>query len=140
MPELGRTLGEELLEPTTIYVREVLEVLRAGFAVHALAHITGDGLLNLARVAAPRGYRLDNLPEPPPIFSLIQRLGGLGVAEMYRVFNMGVGFALAVPAAQADTALALLRPTLPGAQIIGRAVDDPIRQITLTQHSLTLTP
>lgn len=140
VPELGRTLGEELLEPTTIYVREVLEVLRAGLAVHALAHITGDGLLNLARVAAPRGYLLDNLPEPPPIFSLIQRLGRLGVAEMYRVFNMGVGFALAIPADQADTALALLRPTHPGAQIIGRAVDDPARQITLLEQGLTLTP
>jgi phosphoribosylformylglycinamidine cyclo-ligase len=140
VPELGRTLGEELLEPTIIYVREVLEVLRAGLAVHALAHITGDGLLNLARVAAPRGYVLDNLPEPPPIFSLIRRLGKLGLAEMYRVFNMGVGFTLAVPADQADTALALLRPAHPGARIIGRAVDDPAGQITLVQQDLTLTP
>jgi phosphoribosylformylglycinamidine cyclo-ligase len=118
----------------------VLEVLRAGVTVHALAHITGDGLLNLARVAAPRGYLLDNLPEPPPIFSLIQRLGGLGDAEMYQVFNMGVGFALAVPADQAEAALALLRPTHPGAQIVGRAVDDPAHQIVLTQPGLTLTP
>jgi phosphoribosylaminoimidazole (AIR) synthetase len=56
--------------PTDIYVREALEILRAVAGVHALSNITGDGLLNLARVAAPVGFKLDALIEPHPIFPL----------------------------------------------------------------------
>jgi phosphoribosylformylglycinamidine cyclo-ligase len=138
MPELGRTLGEELLEPTAIYVREVLEVQRAGIEVRAMAHITGDGLLNLARVRAPLGYLLDNLPEPPPIFQLIRRLGDLADDEMYRVFNMGIGFCLAVPPQQAEAALGLLRGHYPGAMRLGYAVADPDRKIVLEPLGVTL--
>src|SRR5579884_2170844 len=73
VPELGRTLGEELLEPTRIYVQPVLAMLRADLPLRALAHITGDGLLNLTRVAAPVSFVLDHLPEDiPAIFRLIQ--------------------------------------------------------------------
>ena len=136
VPELGRTLGEELLEPTTIYVRDVLEVLRSGIAVHALAHITGDGLLNLARVRAPVGYLIEELPDPPPIFRLIQRMGKVPDEEMYRVFNMGIGFCLAVSPDQADAALALLRRFYPGASRLGQAIPDPARQIFVRPRGL----
>lgn len=136
--ELGCTLGEELLRPTAIYVRPVLEVLRAGIDVHALAHITGGGLLNLARVGAPCGYVLEKLPEPPPIFRLIQRLGQVPEEEMYRVFNMGVGFCLAVPPEQAASALALLRQHVPGAEVLGTASDDPERRIVVAPLGLSL--
>jgi phosphoribosylformylglycinamidine cyclo-ligase len=67
--ELGRTIGEELLEPTRIYVREVREMMDAGLRVKALAHITSTGFLNLSRAAAPVGYVLDKLPTLP-IFQL----------------------------------------------------------------------
>src|SRR5262249_27047835 len=102
VPELGRALGEELLEPTRIYVPEGMAMLAAGLPVRALAHITSGGFLNLERIEAeqdgplPVGYAIDFLPEPPPIFSLIQRLGGIADEEMYRVFNMGIGFCLVV--------------------------------------------
>ncbi len=96
-PALGRPLGEELLAPTRIYVAPVLAMLRAGLPVKALAHITGDGLFNLTRVAAPVSFHLERWPEPvPPIFRLIQERGGVPLAEMYRVFNMGVGFCVVV--------------------------------------------
>jgi phosphoribosylformylglycinamidine cyclo-ligase len=94
--ELGRPLGEELLEPTRIYVQPVMAMLAAGLPIKALAHITGDGLFNLARVAAPVSFHLPRLPEPPPIFRVIQARGRVAPAEMYRTFNMGVGFCIVV--------------------------------------------
>jgi phosphoribosylformylglycinamidine cyclo-ligase len=96
LPDLGRTLGEELLEPTRIYVQPVLAMLAAGLPIKALAHITGDGLFNLGRVVAPVSFHLPRLPEPPPIFRLIQARGQVAPAEMYRTFNMGVGFCVVV--------------------------------------------
>ena len=69
--ELGRTLADELLEPTAIYVRAALELLRSEPSVHGLAHITGDGLLNLLRLNAARGYEIDAPLPPQPIFGLI---------------------------------------------------------------------
>lgn len=137
-PELGRTLGEELLEPTAIYVPAVLDVLRAGIDVRAMAHVTGDALLNLVRVAAPLGFTIETLPEAPAIFGLIKRRGALPDSEMYRTFNMGLGFTLAVPPAEADAALAILRRHYPGALRIGCAVSDPLRRITLPALDVVL--
>lgn len=94
--ELGRALGEELLEPTAIYVDEVMALLEANLEIKALLNITGGGLLNIRRIEAERGFVIEALPEPPPIFSLIQRLGQIPQAEMLSVFNMGVGFCLVV--------------------------------------------
>jgi len=106
--ELGRSVGAELLEPTRIYVRPVLALLDAAVGIKALAHITGDGLLNLLRVKSDVGFEISDLPETPAIFNLIQKSGGIDDAEMYRVFNMGVGFAIVVERGAADTALQTL--------------------------------
>jgi phosphoribosylformylglycinamidine cyclo-ligase len=101
--ELGRTAGEALLEPTRIYVRAVRNVL-SNYPVklkviRALAHITGEGLEgNIPRVL-PDGKRvvLDRSAwDVPPIFGWLQRLGNIDTAEMFRVFNMGIGFVLIV--------------------------------------------
>ena len=110
-PELGgRSLGEELLKPTHIYTREVLPLLDAeqGIEVKALAHLTGDGFLNLSRVPPTVSFVIDTLPPPPPVFSIIQRLGGIADAEMFEVFNMGIGFCLVVPEHQVDATLRLV--------------------------------
>jgi phosphoribosylformylglycinamidine cyclo-ligase len=120
LPELGRSLGDELLEPTEIYVpaiRELLAASRAG--VHGLAHITGDGLLNLLRLNAGVGYELTGLPPSQPIFSLIEREGSLGAAEMYETFNMGTGFCCIVAPGGADAALSTLREHYPDARVSG---------------------
>jgi phosphoribosylformylglycinamidine cyclo-ligase len=98
---LTRTIGEELLEPTEIYVRPVLALRSKGIETTGLAHITGDGLANLCRLEADVEYVVDRLPEPPAIFSLIQRAGAISDAEMFRVFNMGVGFVVVVRDAHA---------------------------------------
>jgi phosphoribosylformylglycinamidine cyclo-ligase len=100
VPELGQTAGEALLAPTRIYVRPVLRLLRAGVAVHAMAHVTGGGLTgNLPRVL-PAGCRAvirrGSWPVPP-VFGLLQAGGRIDDAEMFRVFNMGVGFVAIVP-------------------------------------------
>ncbi len=120
---LGRPLGDALLEPTEIYVRAVLELLRSEVEVRGLAHITGDGLRNLTRLAAPVGYEIDDPLPVPPVFDLIRELGEVADDEMYEVFNMGCGFCCVVGDADARAALDVLRRHHPGARRIGRASD-----------------
>lgn len=95
--DLARSVGDELLEPTHIYVAPVLELLRKDLPIHALVNITGDGFLNLNRIDANVGFYIDQLPEPQPVFSMIQHSGNVPTAEMYRVFNMGIGFCVLAP-------------------------------------------
>jgi phosphoribosylformylglycinamidine cyclo-ligase len=120
---LGRPLGEVLLEPTEIYVKPILELLRSPVAVRGLAHITSGGLGNLLRLATDAGYEIDAPLPVPPVFGLIQDLGKVSAKEMYDVFNMGCGFCALVAASDEGAALELLRAHYPGAQRIGRAVD-----------------
>ena len=134
--ELGCTIGEELLRPTLIYVPEILQVLDEIPSVKALMHITGDGLLNLPRVAAEIGFVIDDLPPSPPLFGLIEKLGGVSRAEMFEVYNMGIGFCVAVGAADADRTLAILARHGRRASVIGRAVADPTRSVELPLEKL----
>lgn len=102
---LGRTIGQELLEPTRIYVAAANALWDAGIETRGMVHITGDGFANLCRLEAVAGYEIEELPPPPEIFGLIQDAGGITDAEMYRVFNMGVGLVVVVPATAVDEAL-----------------------------------
>jgi len=120
---LGRPLGEALLEPTEIYVKPVLELLRSDVEVRGLAHVTSGGLGNLLRLAAPVGYEIDEPLPVPPLFELIAERGGVAEEEMHEVFNMGCGFCCVVAAADEAAALELLRRHYPGARRIGRAVE-----------------
>ncbi|MFL5870836.1 MAG: phosphoribosylformylglycinamidine cyclo-ligase [Solirubrobacterales bacterium] len=116
---LGRPLGDLLLEPTEIYVRAVLDLLGSRVDVRGLAHITGDGLNNLLRLAAPVGYEIDDPLPVPPIFDLIAELGEVPEEEMYEVFNMGCGFVCVAAARDADEALERLRAHYRDAKRIG---------------------
>jgi phosphoribosylformylglycinamidine cyclo-ligase len=122
---LGRPLGDVLLEPTEIYVKPIVELLRSTVDVRGLAHITSGGLQNLLRLEAEVGYEIDDPLPTPPIFSLIQELGDVSDEEMHEVFNMGCGFCVVVPDADEDSALRLLGRHYPDAQRIGRAVKGP---------------
>jgi phosphoribosylformylglycinamidine cyclo-ligase len=122
---LGRPLGDELLEPTEIYVKPVLELLRSGIEVRGLAHITSGGLGNLLRLAAEVAYEIEQPLPVLPIFELIAERSGTAGAEMHEVFNMGCGFCCIVAAADEQQAVDLLRPHYPGAKRIGSAVDGP---------------
>jgi phosphoribosylformylglycinamidine cyclo-ligase len=125
-PELGgRSVADELLEPTVIYVRAVLELLASEVEVRGLAHITGDGFLNLTRLHAPVGYRI-NAPLPvPPVFRLIGARGAVDEAELWEVFNMGCGFCVVVPERDAQAAVALLGKHHAGTAVIGEITDQP---------------
>jgi phosphoribosylformylglycinamidine cyclo-ligase len=134
----GTSIGDELLRPTRIYVREVMALLDAGVAVKALAHITGDGLLNLSRIAARDvGFVLDRLPDPQPIFGLLAEAARVSPAEMYTTFNMGVGFCIVVAEADLERTLGLLRPLEPDTMVLGRAVADPERKMVLPGPGLS---
>ncbi len=120
---LGQPLGEVLLEPTEIYVKAVLELLRSAVEVRGLAHITSGGLGNLLRLAAEVGYEIDAPLPVPAVFELIQERSGVGDDEMHEVFNMGCGFCCIVAAGEEAAALDILRRRHPGAQRIGRATE-----------------
>ncbi len=137
VPELGRTLGEELLEPTVIYVQFAVEALRAGLPVRAFAHITGDGLMNVARVAAPVGFAIEALPELPPIFHLIQQAGGVPDEEMFTVFNMGAGFCAVAPESAVDALRALAAQHGHASFVLGRAGRDPEKRVRIPARRLT---
>jgi len=121
---LGRPLGEALLEPTVIYVKAIVELLRSEVDVRGLAHITSGGVNNLLRLAAPVGYEIDAPLPIPPLFDLIRERGNVPDEEMHEVFNMGCGFCVVIPENDESRALDLLRAHHPGAGRIGRVTDD----------------
>jgi phosphoribosylformylglycinamidine cyclo-ligase len=136
VPELGVPIGEELLRPTLIYVADVLDILAEVPTVKALVNITGDGLLNLPRVAATVGFELDQLPPTPPIFRLIERCGGIDEAEMYEVFNMGVGFCVLAAKRDGAAILGILRRHGRDARIIGHVIADDSKSVHLPAQRL----
>jgi phosphoribosylformylglycinamidine cyclo-ligase len=111
LPGTGRSVADELLEPTRIYVRPILALL-AALDVRAMAHITGGGLTgNLPRVL-PEGTRAllqTGSWRVPAVFETLRAAGGVDDAEMYRTFNMGIGFVVVVAPADAERALGVLR-------------------------------
>ncbi len=118
----NKTLGEELLEPTKIYVKEILEII-SKIKVKGLANITGGGLGNLQRLTK-LGFSIDNLPKPQRIFELIQEKGSISNKEMYRTFNMGVGFCIILSKEDVDEAVTICRQHETKAQVIGRVVKE----------------
>jgi phosphoribosylformylglycinamidine cyclo-ligase len=122
---LGRPLGEVLLEPTEIYVKPIVELLRSDVEVRGLAHITSGGLNNLLRLEAEVGYEIDNPLPVPPVFELIQELGAVSDEEMHEVFNMGCGFCVVVGAADEAPAMKMLQAHYPDARRIGRVAEGP---------------
>lgn len=95
---IGGSIGQELIRPTRIYFKPVtalLETVRT--KIHGLAHITGGSFMKLSRLNVGMNYKLDNLPAPRGIFKQILEDGKLKHIEMYRTFNMGIGFCIILP-------------------------------------------
>lgn len=126
LPDSNRTVGEELLEPTQIYAKPVLDIIK-NCEVRGLAHITGGGFLKLKRIGKiPKiGFVLDNLPEPQLIFKAIQKFGRISNQEMYRTFNMGTGFCIVLSKNEVDKARRIIEKYNIRSSVIGRAVADP---------------
>ncbi len=108
----GKSLGETLLAPTKIYVKAVKGLLKSGVDIHAISHITGGGFYeNVPRMmkeGLTAQIKLNAFPRLP-IFDLIQEKGNIPERDMYNTFNMGIGMILAIPAAQAEEALSVLK-------------------------------
>jgi len=118
-----KTVGEELLRPTRIYVKPIMELLKSDVTVHGLAHITGGGFNNLKRLNQDVGYYIDDLPQPNPVFESIFSLG-VPLEEMYRVFNMGIGMVVIVPEEDSQNALNIIKKHVQ-AHIIGNVTGKP---------------
>ncbi|MBZ3936383.1 phosphoribosylformylglycinamidine cyclo-ligase [Methanimicrococcus blatticola] len=113
------TIGDELLVPTKIYM-EVLDVLKK-HEVHGLAHITGSGLLKLRRITN-LGFDFDDPIEPPEIFKFLQEQGNVSDLEMYKTFNMGMGFIIIVPEEVAPYVMGMT-----GGKRVGKIVESGIK-------------
>lgn len=108
--DLGKSLGEELLTPTNLYVKPVLALIDA-VEVHSLAHITGGGFYENIPRSIPKGLTAQiekSAVRVLPIFRLLQKLGELEEQHMFNTFNMGVGMTVTLPATEIDKAISLL--------------------------------
>ena len=127
VPEFGRTLGEELLEPTRVYARDLLALTRTeGIDVHALSHVTGGGLAaNLARVLPQDAFaRVDRSTwTPPAVFEVVREVGRVPLADLERTLNMGIGFVAVLPAAHSDRAIEILQAQGIDAWLVGQVSD-----------------
>jgi len=124
LPGLNRSVGEELLTPTRIYVKSVLNLMR-DFHVHGIAHITGGGLLeNIPRILPHKCKAMLHRQswEIPPLFSLLQQGGNISEEEMFRTFNCGIGMVLAVPEKETEDILIRLSGLSEQAFVIGEVV------------------
>ncbi len=113
----GRTVGEALLTPTRIY-SEVLDVCRQ-VEVHGMCHVTGGGLLNFLRIS-DLGFSIEDPLEVPEILAWIAEKGQLSENELYRTFNMGMGFAFIVAPENAEKLISLI----PGAKAVGHVIEE----------------
>ncbi len=123
--ELGRTLGEELLEPTRIYALDVLDLIGRA-EIHAMSHITGGGLVNNVARVIPDGMRAvlrRSSWTPGPIFQLVQSVGSLSQADVDATLNMGVGMVAILPQDQVSTALAALQVRGVESWVLGEIVE-----------------
>ncbi|MGN0236416.1 MAG: phosphoribosylformylglycinamidine cyclo-ligase, partial [Paludibacteraceae bacterium] len=126
-PELDaeKPLGEVLLTPTRIYVKQVLEVIK-NCDVHGVAHITGGGFdENIPRIFLPgQGFSIkEGSWEILPVFKCLEEWGGIPHREMFNIFNMGIGMVIAMPEADAQRAIDILAKYGDKAQVIGRVIE-----------------
>ena len=136
VPGTAQRLGEALLAPTRIYVRAAEALWEAGVSPRGLAHISGGGLLNLARLAADVSYTLDALPPAPPVFALIAAAGGVPPETMYATFNMGTGFCVVVSPADAAAALDALTGAGEHPVTAGSVTDRPGKYVSIPAAGL----
>jgi phosphoribosylformylglycinamidine cyclo-ligase len=128
IPELGgRRLGDVLLTPTRIYVKQVLDVIR-GCDVHGISHITGGGFdENIPRVLHDgQGLEIkEGSWEILPVFRMLEKWGGVPHREMFNIFNMGIGMVIVLDASEADKAISILAQHGEKASVIGKVTDKP---------------
>ena len=125
-PEFNKTLGEELLTPTKIYVKIIKHLLNSNIDIKGMSHITGGGFFeNIPRMLKKgQGVEINVKSFPrPAIFDLIMKTGDIPEKEMYNVFNMGIGFIMAVENKDVDTVMAKLKEINEEGYVIGKVTD-----------------
>jgi phosphoribosylformylglycinamidine cyclo-ligase len=136
VPGIGRRLADALLQPTRVYVSAVEALWAAGITPRGMAHISGGGLLNIARLAADVSYELDAMVATPEIFALIADKGEIPPATMYATFNMGIGFCVVVSKSEQQAALAVLKRAGEDAVRIGWVTSRPGRTVSIPAAGL----
>ncbi len=129
----GGTLGKELLKPTAIYVRPVLDVL-GKHRVTGLANITGGGFRNIIRLNGNVKFLINSLPRTPRIFEFISGLGNVDAGEMYQTFNMGVGFVIVTAKGEGDAVCRTLAMHRMKAWVIGHVESG--KGVEVEEHGL----
>lgn len=126
IPGTNLKIGEEMLNPTRIYCQEVISLLKQGFKITGLAHITGGAFTKLKRISPSDGvgFSLERMPSPHEIFVFIQSEGKISKQEMYRTFNMGVGFCIFSPQSDAKRIVETLHDEGLHSLVIGRVVGE----------------
>jgi phosphoribosylformylglycinamidine cyclo-ligase len=136
VPGTGQRLDDALLAPTRVYVKAAEALWEAGVTPRGLVHISGGGLLNLARLAADVSYELDTLPPPPAIFALIAESGHIPPATMFATFNMGTGFCVVVSPPDQPAAEDALKQAGEHPIRIGSVTATPGRTVSIPAASL----
>jgi phosphoribosylformylglycinamidine cyclo-ligase len=121
----GSTLGEALLEPSLMYVPLVAALLEADVELTYISHVTGHGLLKLMRPSKPLTYRIERLPEVPPVLSFLVEEAGLDVQAAYSTFNMGCGYALYCAAGGGEAIVDIAQRLGLSALVAGRVEQGP---------------
>lgn len=136
---LSKDYYEELLKPTRIYVKPVLEIIKK-CEVHGLANITGGAFSKLMRIGekAGVGFLLDNMSEPQEIFKVIQREGNISDKEMYRTFNMGIGFCIVAPENETKKIVDICKKYKINAKEIGKIVKERNVKIKTTSGIISV--
>jgi phosphoribosylformylglycinamidine cyclo-ligase len=131
----GLSFGEALLAPTVLYAQVTEALWRAGIAPHYCANITGHGWRKLLRHPGAFSYRIEQVPEVPPVLTFIQRQASLNDRQAYSTFNMGAGFALFVAADDAARTVQVAQGLGVGALLAG-AVHEGRKELTIGPLSL----
>jgi phosphoribosylformylglycinamidine cyclo-ligase len=132
----GRPLIDALLQPTRVYVPAAESLWAAGIVPHGMAHISGGGLLNIARLAADVSYELDAVPAPAEVFGAIAESGQVSADVMYATFNMGIGFCVVVAEQDLQPALDALKKAGEDAVRIGRVTSAPGKSVSIPAENL----
>jgi len=130
-PKSNKKIGEILLEPTRIYVQEILGVIKK-FRVHGLAHITGRGVRKILRLNKDVDYCIDEPFKPHPVFKLIQEIGNIDDKEMYQTFNMGMGFCIIASETDADNIVDMLKGKAKIVGSVGKGKGVKIPELSIT--------
>jgi phosphoribosylformylglycinamidine cyclo-ligase len=137
VPKANPKIVRELLRPTRIYVKEISKLLKSNLEIHGLAHITGGAYSKLKRIGqrANVGFQLDNLPDPPWVFKTIQSKARVPTAEMYRTFNMGIGFLVVCPRQTVKQA----RSLIPGLRQVGHVTSSREANVMIKGEEISVT-